>query len=145
MTINEINEDTHRLAVDADTTHEDARGWYESYGWGITTEHAGNVMLQACEYGWLDEDDDTAVRNLMASNHALMAAEAAEIVSMARSVREMAEEVEGLLDVAVEAYRSGDLAATITALEACERREIDGGDSPATQSLADELIDEIDN
>lgn len=128
-----------RLADKADTTHEDAREWYDSYGWHLTTDR-GDVILQAVEYDWLDEDDDTTCTRLITEQD-ITAADAAEIVEMAQSVRGMAEEVEGLLDAAVAAYEAGDLAGTIAALAAAGHREGDAGDSPATQALAAQLLE----
>ena len=48
----------------ADLTHEDARGWYDSYGWHITTENEGDVTIDAVEYDWLDGTDAEAIAKL---------------------------------------------------------------------------------
>lgn len=130
------------LAADADTDHEDARGWYSNYGWHTSTEVGHDVELQAVEYDWLDGDSESAVAKLMKSDSELTEEEASTIVDVARSVREAAESVESKLVAAVEAYEAGDYAACVAALDACEAIERDHGDSPATQALRSQLLDE---
>ena len=129
------------LTRDADTNHEDGVCWYTSYGWHLSTENAGDVELQAVEYGWLDDEDDAAVvALLMADEPKLSEDEAESIVEMARSVRSMADAVEGLLDAAVEAYDSGDFEGCRDSLLEAYKAELDAGDAPATQHLAGVLL-----
>lgn len=133
-------ESSNALVTDADTSHEDSRGWYDSYGWHFTTENAGDVCLQAVEYDWLDGSDAAAVRKLRAADSDITSDEAEAIVERAREIREAAESICGLLDEAVEAYESGDLDRCRRALLAAYSEESDHGDAPAAQSLAGELL-----
>lgn len=133
-------ESANALGTDADTSHEDSRGWYESYGWHLTTENAGDVCLQAVEYDWLDGSDAAAVRKLRASDSDLTSDDAEAIVERAREVRDAAESVCGLLDDAVQAYEARDLDRCRRALLDAYIAESDHGDAPATQSLAGELL-----
>ena len=132
-------ENAVELASDADTTHEDARGWYDSYGWHLSTEEAGDVVLQAVEYDWLDDDDD-AVKKLRAEESEITQDEADSVVEAARGVRETAESICGLLDRAVEAYEAGDLESCRKALLSAYAAESEAGDAPATNSLASALL-----
>lgn len=129
------------LTRDADTTHEDSRDWYDSYGWHLSTQDAGDVCLQAVEYDWLDDKEDvTAIRNLMRDDDGLTADEAEEIVQRAHEVREAGESICELLDEAVAAYDSGDLEPCRRALLAAYDQESEHGDAPAAQSLAGKLL-----
>lgn len=135
---------TYRFLPLADLDHEDARGWYDSYGWHLTTESAGDVTLQAVEYDWLDETDDHAIDLLVAADGDLTRDEAESIVERARTVRDAAESVESRLKTAVTCYQAGDLAGVIEALKQAASIETDHGDSPATSSLRSALLEEID-
>lgn len=130
-----------KLISNADVTHEDARDWYESYGWHITTEIEGDVTIDSVEYDWLDGTDAEAVAKLREAYAALTDDEAESIVSKAREVREAAETVEGLLGEAVEAYQRGDTGAVVKALDEAARAEWEHGDSPAANSLRSQLIE----
>lgn len=134
-------EDWTGLAEDADTSHETAQDWYESYGQHLSTVNAGDVCIQAVDYDWLDDADDSDVRDkLIESDDRLSSDEAEDLVSMARSVREAADEICGLLGEAVEAYEAGDYEACIQALEAAKSLELDHGDCPASSELRSRLI-----
>jgi predicted Zn-dependent protease len=133
-----------KLTHNADLTHEDARGWYDSYGWYITTENEGDVTIDAVEYDWLDGTDTKAVAKLRETYDALTDDEAESIVAKARKVRETGETVEGLLDEAVEAYQRGDVDAAVKALDEVARVESEHGDSPAANSLRSQLLDDSD-
>ena len=131
--------DVRRLRKDAATSHQSAKEWYEAYGAGISTENAGEVMVQIVEYDWLDaEDDESVVEHLSKSD--LTADDREQVVALARRVREAADEVSALLDDAVEAYQSGDADETIKALRLAKSSETDHGDWPATSALADQLL-----
>jgi hypothetical protein len=145
MTKAEYGDSTVRLRPDADTSHEQAKDWYAAYGWHLST-NAGDISLQAVKYDWLDDDDDAAiVAKIIGEYGKLDENDAIVIVHQAASVREMAEEVEGLLADAVKAYQSGDLDATIEALDTASSRESDAGDDPATKELARRLLEEVDD
>lgn len=133
------------LRADADTDHEDARSWYESYGWHLSTEDAGDVTLQAVEYDWLDESDDLVVVKLMDSDSDLTQDDAESIVDMARTVRESAESLEAILDEVVEKYEVGDEAGVMKLLRAAKSAESDAGDWPATNNLASSLLYDSSN
>ena len=151
----EVTADTFRLRPNADTSHESAEDWYDSYGAHVSTERGGDVCVQAVDYDWLDEDDDAVIAKLIEDKTYLpkheeaeyqcdiTEDEAASIVALARWVRESAEEIEGLLNDAVKAYESGDLAQTIEALEAASRQEGNHGDDPATKALTEQLLEPI--
>lgn len=125
----------------ADTEHQEARDWYESYGWHLTTESAGDVTLQAVEYDWLDSSDDAdVIARLLESDESLTADEAAEIVSRAREVRQAAESICSLLDDAVAAYEAVDGPAVVRCLKDAADAEWEHGDAPATQALSDALL-----
>lgn len=134
------------LVEDADTSHETAQDWYEAYGQHLSTLNAGDVCIQDVDFDWLDDEDDSDVRDkLLESDDRLSSDEAEALVGMARSVREAAEEIIGLLDEAVEAYDAGDREACIKALDAAKTLEMEHGDCPASSSLRDALIvDEIE-
>jgi hypothetical protein len=78
-----------KLTHDADLTHEDARGWYNSYGWHITTANEGDVTIDAVEYDWLDGTDAEAIAKLRETYDALTDDEAESIVAKAREVRDL--------------------------------------------------------
>jgi hypothetical protein len=133
-----------RLKHNADLTHEDAKNWYENYGWHISTEKEGDVTLDAVEYEWLDGTDNEVISKLL-KIYDLTDHEAAVIAFMARKVREAAETVVGLLDEAVEAYQRGDLAAVLEVLDKAARVEWEHGDCPATRALRSQLLDDTES
>jgi hypothetical protein len=135
---------TLKLKVNADLTHEDAREWYDSYGWHLSTESGGDVTLQAVEYDWLDRTDAAVIKKLLAQHDGLTEDEAEYIVDAARDIRNTAESVESLLVEAVEAYQRGDAVAVAEALDAAESVEESHGDSPAANSLREQLLCEDD-
>jgi hypothetical protein len=59
-----MSEQTLRLAEDADLDHENARDWYDSYGWHLTTENEGDLTLDVVEYHWLNEPDQEVVNHI---------------------------------------------------------------------------------
>lgn len=131
------------LIADADTNHEDARDGYDAFGYHVSTDGEG-VMLQEVEYDWLDDLDDDEIVDKLSMDHPEADRPAlAHLVRMARSVRETAEEVEGLLDEAVEAYEAGDVDGVIDALDRCENVETRrGGAAPAALGLRSKLLRE---
>lgn len=135
---------SYRLTTDADLTHEDARDWYGSYGWHISTEDEGDITLDAVAYDDLDGTDEEVIADLRETYESLTLDEAESIVEKARSVREAAESVESLLLAAVAAYEARDLAGVVEALDDCERVESEHGDSPAQQSLRSEMLEEVE-
>lgn len=126
-----------KLTIDADTDYQDARDWYDSYGWHRTTE-GGDLCV---EYDWLNDRDDVVADKLMA-RHTLLRAEAEQIAAKARSIREAAEAIENHLLDAIDAYESGDVAACVAALDAAEALESEHGDSPASSALREQLLEE---
>lgn len=132
-----------RLIDAPDTNHEDARGWYDNYGWHLHTEH-GDVCLQAVEYDWLECDDDRVIELLRDGHPKVTLAEAADIVAKAREIRDTAESVEAELEAAVEAHKRGDLAAVEEALDDAARIESEHGATPATDELREKLIEEAE-
>lgn len=125
----------------ADTTHETAQDWYDSYGWHLSTED-GDVVLQAVDYDWLDEDDAAVSARLREDGlDDLSGDEIASLIEHARTIRDAAQEIESLLEDAVSAYDAGDLDACRRALLDAESIESDHGDSPASSSLAAALLD----
>jgi hypothetical protein len=129
------------LIDDADTSYEDAHDWYNAYGWHWSTEHHGDVSLQAVEYDWLDDDDDDAViAKLMVEYPDLLEDEAASIVEKARDIRDTGIQIESLLSDAVEAYERGDEDAVIYALDRANEIENEHGDAPASLSLRHQLL-----
>ena len=136
---------TYRLIADADLSHEDARSWYDSYGWHLTTDECGDVCLQACEYDWLDDDTGVvAMRHLCREIDGLTTDDAESIAQMAVTVRAAAEEGESLLEDAVTAYQRGDVAACVAALDACRAMELDHGDAPASEALRSQLVEAVE-
>ena len=129
-----------KFIENADLTHEDARGWYDSYGWHITTENEGDVTIDAVEYDWLDGTDAEAIAKLRETYDGLTDDEAESIIAKAREVREAAETVDGLLGEAVEAYQRGDMDAVVKALDEAARVESEHGDSPGANSLRSQLL-----
>ena len=128
------------LRPNADASHEDARDWYYSYGWHLSTEHAGDVTHDAVEYDWLDDSDESAVAKLRQSDSRIRHSEAEAIVERARDIRDAAESICDTLDSAATAYEARDLTACKAALLAAYDAESDHGDAPATESLADALL-----
>jgi len=129
------------LTMDAKTDHEDARDWYDSYGWHLATERAGDITLDACAFDWLDDDEGVvAAQNLMREHEGLTADEADCIAQMAHTVRQAAESICGLLDEAVAAYEARDIERCRAALLAAYDQESEHGDSPAAQTLAGALL-----
>ena len=129
------------LAESASTSHETADDWYDAYGWHISTERAGDVTLQAVAYADLAQCDEEIVCHLLAEDDDLQRDEAESIVAMAREVAASADEVAAALEAAAEAYRAGDRSGTIAALvEASRIERRNGGDDPAAQALAEQLL-----
>jgi hypothetical protein len=138
-----MSEQTLRLAEDADLDHENARDWYDSYGWHLTTENEGDLTLDVVEYHWLNEPDQEVVNHIRETYYDLTDEEVMSLIEKAREVRANAEAVEALLGEAVEAYGRGDVAAVIRALDEAERIESGHGDCPASRSLRGQLFAEI--
>ena len=134
----------YKLASEADLDHEDARGWYDSYGWHITTENEGDVTHDAVEYDWLEDTDSEVIGKLRAAYDGLTADEAESIVSKCRDIREAGEAVEEALSEAVQAYHAGNVGMVMCALHDAELIESEHGDSPATNSLRSQLLVEAD-
>lgn len=134
--------DAPRLARDADTEHQSAEDWYGCYGGHLSTSAAGDVVVQAVEYEWLEDPDDEAVgaRLIESTDHRLTQSEAEGLVAMARSVRETADALAETLDDAVSAYSEGDYRSCLRALRASLANELPYGDWPATRELADNLL-----
>lgn len=130
------------LAESASTSHETAEEWYDAFGWHLSTERAGDVTLQVVGYADLaTQTDDEIVAQLLADDEDLTRDEAESIVAKAREVAESADEVEAALAAAVGAYRAGDRSGTIDAIVEASRIESrNGGDDPAAQALAEQLL-----
>ena len=126
------------LRPSANTAHDSAEDWYASYGAHVSTEEYGDVSIQAVDYDWLDGDD--VAEKVLEDYPEMSEAEADKLVERARDVRYAAEGVCDNLDDAVTAYKAGDLAGVIEALEAASSVEGEGGDDPATQELAERLL-----
>jgi len=125
----------------ADLNHQDARDFYQSYGWCLSTENAGDICHDAIEYDWLDDQNDgSIVAKLMAEDGHLEDYEAAEVVAKAREIREAGEAVESQLAAAVEAYEADDYAACLEALRWAGEAESPFGDTPASDRLRGQLI-----
>lgn len=123
----------------ADTSHESGKDWYDSYGAHIETEHYGDLEVQAVCWEWLDGSDENAER-ILSRDRELSRAEAEELVTLAREVRDAAEAIDSLLGDAVSAYQVGDLEACKRALLSASSIELDHGDDPATTDLAGKLL-----
>lgn len=130
------------LAESASTSHETADEWYDAFGWHLSTERAGDVTLQAVAYADLaTQTDDGIVAQLLAEDEDLTRDEAESIVAKAREVAASADEVDAALETAAEAYRAGDRSGTIGSLvEASRIEQRNGGDDPAAQALAEQLL-----
>lgn len=126
----------------ADTHYESAEDWYRSYGAHISTEHAGDVTVQAVEYDWLDDDDEEVAAKVREADADISEDEAESLVALARRVCEAADGVESLLAEAVDAYERGDLRAVIGLLDDASSAEREHGDDPATSDLAERLLTE---
>lgn len=139
----------YRLMADADITHEDAEDMYSSYGWHLSTEDAGDVTLQAVEFDWLDQSDDSGVAaKLLDSTRGhgrskMTVDEAEQIVAKAREVRESMESIDGLLEQAVAAHERGDVDSVIETLDNAQRQESEHGDCPESTSLRGKLLEMI--
>jgi len=137
-------ESIDRLNSDDDTEHETPEEWYDSYGWHLTTEHAGDVMLQAVEYDWLnDPEDDVVIELLLAENESLSYDEAETIVVKAREIRDAAESICELLVDCVAAYKRGDADEVERLLDEARDQESEYGDSPASSSLRSNLMADL--
>lgn len=130
--------DASGLRPNADTTHDSAREWYESYTWYLSTDD-GDVSLQAVKYSWLG-DLATAKTKLREKYPGLEDCEAEELVEQAASVRGAAEEIETELAAAVKAYEASDLDACVAALRRASDLEGDHGDDQAATALANALL-----
>ena len=119
--------------------HVTAEEWYDAYGWNLSTEHAGDVILQAVEYDWLDESDESVLEKLMAEHENLTDDEALEIVAKARSIRQDAEEIEARLIEAVKAYHAGEPDECLAALDRAKAVSVPHGDDES-RSLRSKLL-----
>lgn len=140
----------YTLRGNADTSHETARDWYEAYGCSIIIDGSYDdsyaVEVTAIEYDWLDDGDDDAVLARYLGDDEVTDDERDQLMSVvekAREVRETAESICSLLDDAVSAYASRDLAACIQALDDAEREESEHGASPASDGLREQLLEEM--
>lgn len=130
----------YMLNPNAKLKHETAREWYESYGWHLSTELAGDVELQAVTWEWAELDTETAIANLMESDSDLSYDEAQTIVVKAKEVREAAEPIVSYLELAVDCYKQGDLDGVTASLDVCRGMEMDHGDCPASNALRADLL-----
>lgn len=127
---------------DKSPQYESAEEWYENYGAHLDTESTGSVMIQSIDYDWLDEKDDaTLLADHRDDLDMLTDDEALALISMARNVRAAADDVVSLLRDAAEACEKGDKDAVVEALLAASSLESEHGDDPATQYLADQLLE----
>ena len=129
------------LRPGATTSHESAQEWYDAYGAYVPEpdqEGSQQIEVQAIEYDWLDGSDDDVAQLL--ANDGIAGQIAIDLITLARDVRRAAEEIEDILDQAVEAYNDDDLVGVIDALTSAASAESEHGDTPATDFLADQLL-----
>lgn len=128
------------LRPDANLDFPDAASWYDSYGYHLATQRAGDVPLQAIDYRWMYADKATVLAAVLSVYPKMCMHEARLLLSKAREVRRAADRIEELLQSAVDDYRSGNLQGVIDNLGAASDEEREHGDDPATASLAQQLL-----
>ncbi len=120
----------------------DAQDWYESYGWHLSTDRAGDVELGVVAYYELDHLDDDIVDTLMDAMPDLRRSEAQTIVARARVVRKAMEGIASRLVAAIAAYLAGDDDLARELLADASRAESDHGDDPGTAAVRAILFEE---
>lgn len=131
------------LKHNADTSHQDAEGWWGSYGWFLSTREHGDISLQSVDYDLLHRPA-SAVIDLMGDT-GVSRDEAEALVEKAKEVRDVAEAIEALLKQAVEAYEDGDAELCDEHLRLASITENAHGDDPASRELRAKLLDECDD
>lgn len=126
----------YELIQGADTEHEDAIDWYQSYGAHIETEHHGCIEPMVVGYADLD-GNDVDIRSDLLRHYP-------NLLKKARAIREAADGVEAALEAAVSAYEAGDVDGVIEALDEASSIEREHGDDPASSWLREKLVREID-
>jgi hypothetical protein len=123
-----------------------AEDWYDAYGWHLTTEECGDVLLQTVTYhdARAASKDEAAKRRLLESLMAddLTEDEANGLAEKAIEVAEVADEVESLCDEIIAAAKAGDLPLLKSRLDELSDLESDHGSDPTASALRTELIDE---
>jgi hypothetical protein len=132
-----------QMQLNANTDHQTASEWYDSYGAHTYSEARDcDIPLQAVESEWLADglDDDEIIE--MLGDAGIRGDDARECLRLARRIWAAAVEVEEALAAAVEAYADGDLDAVLDALDCASGLEKDHGDDPATAELRLKLLEE---
>lgn len=136
--------------VKIDTSHESAEDMWESLGWHEDWESAhssGCVVHPVCTIEQLDTLTDAQIlETVCPRDERCTEARAAYVsaVKYARSALADMRSIESSLAAAVENYERGDLAGTIEHLTEARREESEYGDCPATNALADMLLDDYE-
>jgi hypothetical protein len=148
----------------AHITRDDERADVEvqavEYGWlddGNTTDTYQTEALAALTGPAEDNEDRISEINSWASSAGSYAAarvkewdcsltwgEIESLVALAQRTREVADSVAEELDAAGKAYTDGDLAGVIEHLQAAREIETDHGDDPATDTLAAQLLVDVE-
>ena len=133
-----------KLRKNADTSHEEPEDWYGAYGAHISTKFAGDVCIQEVDPDWLIEceDDQDLIEAHRGPIRTLTKDEFAELVSRARSVWEAACNQWHYRELAVDAYRQGDLVRVEACLNMAALEERQHGDDPAARALRKQLLEE---
>ncbi len=132
------------LSAKAETAHQTPQEWYEAYGWHLSTESAGDVVLQAVDYDHADEDDydypNEAHAELRGAHPGMTRDERDEVIARAAAIRAVADTVCGYLHDAVVAYEAGDVETCDRALYYASELESEHGDDPASSVLRKRLL-----
>jgi len=140
-----INEDTVVVfRANADWRHFSPEKWYDTFGYYLIGESGDKYVIQCVEYDWLDDDDLVVVERVLANVDGIILDEACELVTKARELRQVADDVNALCEAAVMAYHLGDLETCKAALIEARRRELMYGDDEASHYLAGQLLEIVD-
>ena len=145
MSIYHRDIETLKLRANANVSHDDAAEMFGCYGWHTSTKR-GDVCLQVVDTAWLEDGktEDEIVELLLANGSVSDRDAAEEIAAKAVSVWADMVAVEKALERAVIAYCDGNLEACVQALCDAYDQEVDHGDAPATNYLAQGLLERVE-
>jgi hypothetical protein len=133
----------NHLESNANLDHEDAHGWYTSYGWHLPTEEQ-DIELQAVDFS----DAESGIAHLdkhvapwLMGEYGITYEEADILCEKAYEIADIALDLEKALERAVDAYLDGNLEGVCDALDDAYHIEREHGDWPTTKALANQLVD----
>lgn len=132
-----------QLVANPNVCHDDAEEMFACYGAHISTEHAGDVCIQAVDTAWLRDglSTDEIAAKLVEADSDLTTEEAEALADKASGVWDCMVGIEDLLAAAAEAALAGYLDTTLERLREAQSAETEHGDDPSTSALVEQLLE----